>query len=265
MQADQRVEEAAAGLAVYFWGIPFLAVLITPHIPLEWEEGLGRSTLSVLAPDSMRCTDRRLTAAVDRITSILTAGQPKSYPFKVYVIKSPMVNAVALPGGYIIVYQGLIEKTLSPEELAGVIAHEIQHITKRHATKRIIEDSATGLMISAITGDVTGAAVYGAKAAHTLARLRYSRQDEDEADREGMRMVISAGIDPSGLIRFFDGMKDRNAVPGVLQYIATHPDMNQRIARLKKLAAETGGHAGRYMTLAEASDWDRIKNGCAGE
>ncbi|HQO81255.1 MAG TPA: M48 family metallopeptidase [Deltaproteobacteria bacterium] len=254
-----------AGLGIYFWGIPLMAELAAPLVPMEWEKRLGRSTLSVLAPEEMQCTDPKLDDAVRRITEILAAREPQSYPFRVYVVKSPMINALALPGGNIIIFSGLLEKTGSPEELAGVIAHEIQHITKRHALKRIIKDSSTGLMISAVTGDVTGAMVYGAKIAHMLAQLRYSRQDEEEADREGMHMLISAGIDPNGMIGFFETMQEQETMPGILQYVATHPDTGRRILQLKQLASAAEKAGGEYRSLPGKHDWDRLRKSCAGE
>jgi len=122
--------------------------------------------------------------------------------FKVFVVKSSIFNAVALPGGNIVVFSGLLENAESPESLAAVLAHEMQHIKKRHVTKKIIEDSSTGLIISAVSGDVTGSMLYGAKIARTLAVLSYSRQDEEEADDEGMKMLIAANIDPEAMINF---------------------------------------------------------------
>jgi len=254
-----------AGFCLYFWGIPFAAALVAPRIPMEWERNLGQSTLSALAPEEARCKDAELNETISRITEVLTAGTPAAYPFRVYVVESDMVNAVALPGGNIIIFSGLLERTGSPEELAGVIAHEIQHITKRHALKRIIEDSSTGLMISAVTGDVTGAMVYGVKIAHMLARLRYSRQDEEEADREGMRMILSAGVDPGGMIRFFETIEDENTAPGILQYVSTHPDMRQRTLKLRQLADSGDKPFGKYRPLPKREEWDRLRKSCSGE
>lgn len=248
------------GASIYLWGIPFIAGIITPLIPVAWEKGLGQSVLEILAPEDTQCRDPELNDALARITSILTAHETRRYTFKIYVIESEQVNAIALPGGSIILFSGLIQQSGSPEEIAGVIAHEIQHITRRHATKRIIEQSSTGFMISAVTGDMTGAMVYTVKIADTLAHLRYSRQDEDEADREGMKMILAAGIDPSGMIRLYEKIGDRGTLPGFLRYVSTHPDMDQRVQRLRKLAVRDGPR--RYRNLPAKDSWDRIKHRC---
>ncbi len=250
----------AAGVLLYFWGIPMLAAVATPMIPVEWEKGIGKSVLEALAPEEKQCKDPELNKALNDITAMLAAHDHSGYSFRVYVVDSNQVNALALPGGSIIIFRGLIEKTESPDEIAGVLAHEMQHITRRHATKRIIEDSSTGLMISAVTGDLTGAMMYTVKIANMLAQLSYSRSDEDEADEEGMKMVLASGIDPSGMIRLFETIKEQNTIPGFLQYVSTHPDMNKRIERLRKLSEE--GSAQTHRKLPGAGSWSRLKQNC---
>jgi Zn-dependent protease with chaperone function len=251
------------GLGVYFWLIPFAAELFAPCVPVQWETRLGESMLQSLAPEERRCTGPELDQALGGIVAVITAGDPGPYSFRVHVVNYPMVNALALPGGNIVVFRGLLEATGSPGELAGVIAHEIQHITRRHTTKRIIRDSSTGLLISAATGDITGVSMFGAKAAHTLARLRYSRQDEEEADREGMRMIISAGIDPQGMVRFFETLEEQSPGSGtLLEYVATHPEIGRRVMDLKRFASLAGEPAGGYAALPGKEDWERIKKSC---
>ena len=178
--------------------------------------------------------------------------------------KSPVVNAVALPGGNIVVFGGLLENTRSPEELAGVIAHEMQHISKRHVTKRIIEDSSAGVLISAISGDVTAVMVYGVKIAHTLAMLRYSRQDEEEADAEGMKMILAAGVDPNGMIRFYETLKAKRKMPEIFKYVSTHPDVDERIVKLQSVIAGSGVQEKSRPVLPQGDDWEHLKKRCGG-
>jgi len=250
------------GVFFYIWGIPLLAKTITPHIPLKWEKGMGDSALSFLAPKENRCHDKELQQAVDEIVTRLSAADLGPYSFKVFVVKSPIFNAIALPGGNIVVFGGLLEKTESPESLAAVLAHEMQHIKKRHVTKRIIEDSSTGLIISAVSGDVTGSMFYGMIIAHKLAMLSYSRQDEEEADAGGMKMLLAANIDPQAMISFFEIMKEKNSEFKIPQYLSTHPELDERISRLKTIIdqANTSPHA--YTKLAAGNNWNQLKKGC---
>jgi Zn-dependent protease with chaperone function len=252
----------ALGAFFYIWGIPLLAKTITPHIPLKWEKGMGDSALGFLAPEENRCNNNELQQAVDEIVARLSAADPDSYSFKVFVVKSPVFNAVALPGGNIVVFGGLLEKAESPESLAAVLAHEMQHIKKRHVTKRIIEDSSTGLIISAIAGDVTGSMLYGVKIAHNLAMLSYSRQDEEEADAGGIKMLIAANLDPQAMISFFEIMKEKNSKFKMPQYLSTHPDTTERISRLKTIIAQANTSPHAYTKLAAGNNWNQLKKGC---
>lgn len=253
----------AAGVFFYIWGIPLLAETITPHVPLEWEKGMGRSAIGFLAPEESRCADKELQKAVDEIVARLCAAGPDSYSFKVFVVKSPVFNAVALPGGYIVVFGGLLEKSPSPEALAAVIAHEMQHIKRRHVTKRIIEDSSTGIIISAVTGDVTGSMLYGLKIARHLAMLSYSRQDEEEADEGGINMLIAAKIDPQAMISFFEIMKEKKQKFETPQYLSTHPDTEKRISRLQMIINQANSSPHAYTKLTAADDWNQLRKRCS--
>ena len=154
-------------------------------------------------------------------------------------------------------------KTPSPEALAGVLAHEMQHVKKRHVTKRIIEDSSTGLIISAVSGDVTGSMLYGVKIARNLAILSYSRQDEEEADREGMKTLLAANIDPEPMINFFELLKEKNRNFKMPQYLSSHPDTDKRISRLKTIIARSKTTRHAYSKLSSGNNWNHIKKGCA--
>ena len=253
----------AAGVVFYIWGIPLLAKTITPHIPLKWEKGMGDSALGFLAPEESRCNNQELQKAIDEIVTRLSVADPDPYSFKVFVVKSPVFNAVALPGGNIVVFGGLLEKAQSPEALAAVIAHEMQHVKRRHVTKRIIEDSSTGLIISAVAGDVTGSMLYGLKIARNLAMLSYSRQDEDEADAGGIKMLIAANLDPQAMISFFEIMKEKNSKFKIPQYLSTHPDTVERISRLKTIIDQANTNTHSYIKLSSDNNWNQIKKRCS--
>ncbi|MFQ5961458.1 MAG: M48 family metallopeptidase, partial [Candidatus Methylomirabilales bacterium] len=193
---------AAIGLTIglYLWGIPAMAGVIARGVPVSWEQQLGQSVVEQLAPPEKECTDPIRIQAIDEIMTILTDALPYSpYTFQVTVVNDPTVNAFAAPGGYIVVFKGLLEKTQSAEELAAVLAHEIQHIEKRHSTRMMIQHASTGLLIAALTGGGGDASVWGLEGARALGILRYSRHHEEEADAEGLRLLVAANIDPTGM------------------------------------------------------------------
>ena len=254
--------------ALYLWGIPAIAGIVASQVPASWEEGLGEAVVENLAPAPKRCTDPTLTRAVEEITITLTRTLPSShYTFRVMVVDNPTVNAIAAPGGFIVLFRGLVERTQTPEELAGVLAHEVQHILKRHATRLLVQNASTGLLVAALTGDASGAMRFGLEGARILGILRYSRGHEEEADLEGIRMLIAARIDPAGLIRFFESLKDKEQGkegPAFLTYLSTHPSTADRVERLKALAAKADG---KWITLLPDLQWREITQIChaAGE
>src|SRR3990172_9034033 len=98
-------------VALYLWGIPAVASLIAPHVPVLWEERLGLAVVENLAPSEKRCADPNRTQVIDDIMTKLTTPLTMSpYTFRVIVVNSPVVNAFAAPGGYIVVFRGLIQQ-----------------------------------------------------------------------------------------------------------------------------------------------------------
>ncbi len=192
---------------------------------------------------------------------MLSASAPPSpYSFRVMVVNHPVVNAFAAPGGTIVIFQGLLERTRTPEELAGVLAHEMQHILRRHATRALLQQLSIKLILAAATGDATGLA-YGLEGASALGMLRYNRQNEEEADREAVRMLMTSGIDPQGLITFFETIQRENEKSLKLpSYLSTHPELKDRLSRLKAL---TAGRRTPPNRLFPGYDWRDMGGFCA--
>jgi predicted Zn-dependent protease len=227
-------------MALYLWGIPAVAGIVAARVPVSWEEQLGQAVAEQVATPSARCTDPIRTQAIEEIMTTLTSALPSSpYTFRVMVVDNPSVNALAAPGGYVVVFRGLLERTQAAEELAGVLAHEMQHIVKRHATRMLIQHASTRLLLAALTGGASDARAWALEGARTLGILRYSRRYEAEADTEGIRMLAAAGIDAKGMITFFESLREEETgTPELLQYLSTHPSTADRIKRLQSMAAQ---------------------------
>jgi predicted Zn-dependent protease len=248
-------------VAIYLWGIPGVASVVTPYVPTSWEARLGRAVSDHLAPADKRCVEATRTPAIEEIANALLVPVQKSpYTFKVAVVNHPSVNALAAPGGYVVVFRGLLEATESPEELAGVLAHEFQHILLRHSTRALLRHASTGLLVAAVTGDISGAMAFGVEGARLLGELRYSRQDEEEADREGLRLLVAAGVDPAGMIAFFETLERKHGPASVLPpYLSTHPTPEKRIERLRSLIPPIPAVTTR---LLPGRDWRAIRSFC---
>lgn len=248
-----------AGL--YLWGIPAVANLLAPLVPLSWEERLGDSVLEHVAPTDLRCNDSIRSAKLEWILDRLSSAVPDSpYHLQLTVVDRSAINAFALPGGRIVVLRGLLEAADTPEQLAGVLAHELQHVYKRHSTRAVMEQVSTGLLIAAVTGDITGTLASGIEGARVLGMLRYSRIHEEEADREGLRMLKAVGIDSAGMIAFYRMMEDEHTRrANTPSYLSTHPDTGDRIANLVMLAGPSPLHP---TALLSGEEWNDVRSIC---
>jgi predicted Zn-dependent protease len=251
----------AVAVGAYQWGIPWLAGLLAPRVPVAWEERLGEAALAELAPPERRCGSpagaRGLSSMVEGLTRPLG---PIPYSLRVHVLDRPEVNAFALPGGHIVLLRGLVERARGPEELAGVVAHELQHVLRRHGMRMILQHASVGLLITVLAGDPTGAMGYGIEVARSLGTLRYTRQAEEEADLWGARMLVAAGVDPGGLASFLEKLDDTAAQGRLPAYLSSHPTSADRIARLRALA---GPSPGATAPLIDADEWQAIRAMCS--
>jgi Zn-dependent protease with chaperone function len=255
------VTAAAIGAGLYMWGIPAAASVLAARVPVSWEERLGQAAVQEITASKRRCADPERDEAIGEIVKRLLEPQPRApYTIRVIVVDDLTVNAFAVPGGQVVLLRGLVERARTPEELAGVLAHELQHVLQRHATRLLLQHASTGLLIVAVSGDLTGAMAYGIESARVLGTLRYSRHLESEADVEGLRMLLAAEVDPRGMIAFFDTMRaQERATPSATRYLASHPLAGDRVETLKRLAAS---HTKAFRPLLPGRDWADVRRVC---
>jgi len=153
----------------------------------------------------------------------------------------------------------MLQTAERPEELAGVLAHEMQHIYRRHAMKALVRDLSIAAIVGAVFGDITGIGALAVAAGRTLTTLHYSRETETEADREGLRLLQAARIEPAGMVRFFETLKKHTGDAGLPAYLSTHPDTEQRLAEMKALAAAMPVQS--EPLLADVK-WDEVRKLC---
>jgi beta-barrel assembly-enhancing protease len=251
----------ALAVGIYYVGIPAFARVAAAHVPVSWEEKLGSAIVDHFAPPNRRCEDAPRQARLESIVARLTAKRPPPYAVRLTVVNSPIVNALAAPGGHILVFRGLLERTETAEELAGVLAHEIAHVEHRHVTRAIFQQASTGVLMAALAGDISGVVAFGLEGARTLGDLQMSRAAEIEADQEGMRRIQEARVDPAGTITFFEKLakREREHNDSLARYLRTHPTTMERIASLRALAAMAPGPPER---LLPDDDWNAVKSLC---
>ncbi len=176
----------------------------------------------------------------NRIARLTSRGTELNWQFQ--VVNSSDVNAFALPGGYIYVNRGVIERASNMSELAGVLAHEIQHIVKRHTIKQMAQAQNAGLGVNILCGITSvcnsGIAQAGINVAGTAVFAKFSRTDEQQADEGGFDNVLRAGIDPRGMYTFFQKLLAEEQASGgrgaTAGWFADHPGTTDRLADIQR-------------------------------
>ncbi|MGE0824655.1 MAG: M48 family metallopeptidase [Candidatus Binatia bacterium] len=254
-------------VAVVCLGVPRLADPLARSIPLQWEASLGRHVTSTFTHHTNVCRNQPGEAALRTLTERLAATLPAPFPVTVHVSRIPAVNAFALPGGHVVVFQELIESAQSPEEVAGVLAHEMAHQVQRHPLRGVIRSMGLHVVSAAVVGGFSLAAFSGAYVGETMLGLSFSREDESEADRIGVGMLNRANIRADGLIAFFQRYQvtNRSAASGpestedhLLTFLSTHPPGQTRIAAIRAMMQGEGD----AMT---ADQWRALQKICGTE
>jgi predicted Zn-dependent protease len=230
------------------------AGFLAAKVPPAWEEKLGQSVIDSYAPETM-VGDASLNADLGKLTSLLTeAVASRRYTFRFYIVEDETLNAFATPGGFVVLHSGLILKADSAEEVLGVLGHEIAHVTRQHSLKHIISSAGTFLLIQALLGDASGLLAVVADAGPYLLSQQFSRDNERDADQTGFDYLVRAGVDPAGMVRFFEKLQresgERDAVEGTLNFLSTHPTTAERIERLRTRLTEVD------RALVTAVDFD---------
>lgn len=189
----------SAGLGLLLAILYFLPVLIVPIIPDSYARHLGDSVSSqILISFGGACGGEDGADVLDQLAAKLTPEDTDGFRIRVDVVNSPVVNAVALPGGRIIFFRGLIDKAESADEVAGVLAHEIGHVAHRHGLENMARTLGFQVVLGALVGGTTG------ETGQMMLSMSFSRDAEREADRMAIDMLSGAGISAEGFAAFFD-------------------------------------------------------------
>lgn len=244
-------------LGISYFGVRRAARASIDLVPLAADEKLGKLAYENMDHEGRELRDPVLTGAVKAIVKRLAATQPKdNFQYNVHVIDADIVNAFALPGGEIVVYTGLLRAADTPEQLAGVLAHEMGHVRRRHGMRRIAQSLGVIGAVQLMFGDVSGISAIAIEVLRVSTINAYSRDQEREADDEGVAILRAARIDPRALADFFELLQKReSSLPGALSWLGTHPDLAERIATVRKLAAEQPVRNPKPFEL----DWPAVK------
>lgn len=205
-------------------------------LPLSVDKKFGALVSEKFLSNSQIIDNKVITLALKNISTKIIP-ENSYYKYNIKLVKNPAINAFALPDGQIIVFTGLIAASKSPEEIAGVIAHEISHVELRHGIRQLIRVMG----ISYLTAIVIGVGFEGAEIPETISEIanvliyvKYSQEFEKEADLNAVALLHNTGISIKGFITFFDRLIHNEKTPEILSWISTHPDNKTRSEYLKE-------------------------------
>lgn len=282
--ARKRVAFWITAMFVLFGGGWFAlansAPVIAAMMPISMEERMGRTAIEQVTlifggwkgSDELTCRDEAGLRALEAMTARLKAVDESEYEFKVRVLDIPIPNAFAAPGGYIVIFDGLLELAESPDEVAGVLAHEMTHVTHRHATANMVRSiGLQAFIIPLLTGGTMASDVMTG-VGQMAVQASYTRDAEADADMGAVELMNSAGLKAASFtdlllrieekygIRSDEDGEDAERDGGVFSIpdmLSTHPSTPDR-ARVVREAAAPGGDAG----LTE-EQWNALKSICA--
>lgn len=223
-------------------------------IPARWEKSWGDEVVETVTKTAPFCQESKGQEALQTLVKRLAATTEAPFPFTVHVSNAPIANAFAVPGGQIVIFRGLLDVAATPEEVAGVLAHEMAHEVQRHPTRGVVRSVGIKTVMGLVGGNM-GRAMNAATGA--LLNLSHSRGDESEADSIGVDMLNKANIRADGLIHFFARMSSgrESQQSTVLTYLSTHPSDTSRVAAIRRLARGQG----EAMTMKE---WQALRSIC---
>ena len=239
----------AAGLPAAEIDLPDIGSPADAVLSKNEENRLGRAIMAQIRASGELVEDPQITEYINEIGHRIAAhaNADGNHEFSFFVVDNPVINAFALPGGFVGVHTGLLEATRNEDELAGVLAHEVAHVTQRHIARRIHANQrqsilTTAIMLGAILAGAAGAggdamqgAIAVAQGTAAQQQINFTRANEYEADRVGISALAAAGFDPQGMGSFFEVIS-RGTQPHeyrVPEFLRTHPVSSARIAEAR--------------------------------
>ena len=250
-------------------GLPDLGESSRTDLPPYMERRIGESIMrDIRLREPSYIDDVEVAAYLNTLGARLSAAMPEAgQSFEFFALRDATLNAFALPGGYIGVHSGLILAAQSESELAGVLSHEIAHVTQKHLARLMGKQNqaqmtqwlaiAVAILAARSNSDISQAAMATGAAAGVQTMLNYSRDFEREADRIGIQTLDRAGFDVRGMASFFERMQKfgrlyENNAPG---YLRTHPLTIERISDMENRILQA-----QYRQVADSTEFQLVRS-----
>jgi predicted Zn-dependent protease len=243
--------------ALIYCGIPSVSGFFARFVPLSIEQKLGKYVIDEIFPNRVICETVAGRQALEKLLTRL-APADSDYEFQLEIIDSDWVNALAFPGGKILIFRGLLEKSHSAEALSGVLAHEMQHVLQRHGTENLLSQTALSGLFKLLVGEANALTETIFQGVKTLSLLKYTRELETEADDLALQLLIQAKVDSDEMLAIFRVLQKQS--PSLPESFSTHPDMSSRLKRLGTLIAQNLDYVSEPI-LSEYS-WKSLQDIC---
>ncbi|ANQ50421.1 M48 family metallopeptidase [Flammeovirga sp. MY04] len=231
------------------------------NVPISWEEQMGDELFESIKKEYTFIENDSLIGVLgNELQPLINQVEAEGFHIELYLVEDASINAFALPGGKVMINSGLIKNASSWDEVAGVMAHEISHVSLRHHVRGAIDKIGFFSVVYLFLGD--GSAVM-ATLANTMFELQttaYSRTLEQEADSQGINYLQQSRINPEGMIQFFEMLDEKHEmtqIDSLLQFVSTHPSTPDRINDLKEQIEDKKEN--NYISFQ--SNYDDFKEG----
>ncbi|PPR62623.1 MAG: Beta-barrel assembly-enhancing protease [Alphaproteobacteria bacterium MarineAlpha4_Bin2] len=262
LQAISVVTATVAIACLLYLTLPILLHPLLNVFPAKWELSLGTSVVASIPGANNACRNESGRQSLTKLTRSLSQVMDLPYPVTVTVARMNIKNAFAAPGGFIVIGKDLVEEMASPDEFAGVLAHEMAHIAERHPISRIIHILGISVIFDMIVGSDATVAETLLQGAGLLLFLSHSRDDEREADRIALESLIKAGFSTKGLSTLFARLRPKYEdhrgmkVDTLSSWLNTHPSFAERIDNASAKIKNTGKAA------LSSPEWAALKTIC---
>jgi len=230
------------GCVVATWlvsaSLSFMVRTVADRVPMSWEDSFGKNAIAELRSDGKLLDDTNEVAQLAAVAAPLISALPENRRnLKFYILDDSEPNAFALPGGYVVVHSGLLAMVDTPEQLLGVLAHEIAHETQRHMIRHEISAAGPLVIFGVFLHSRSGVGNLLALGSGLMVFEGFSQEYEQEADDVGWKYLVAANIDPHGMIETFKKLQASEDPLGLDRHMShafdSHPALTKRIKRLE--------------------------------
>lgn len=242
------------GLVLILWGYPKITPFIAKSIPHSWDDSLGKWVVANIAQGRKECVAPDGQKALNKLIQRISQSD-LPYQIKVIDFGPENINAFATAGNHIVIMSGLIDFAQSPEELLGVVAHEMGHAIEHHPTDGLLRVLGINIIMVATFGT---SATYPTQLLH----MKYSREKEAQADQIAVKLLKAANVNVLGLATFFERLNQKmslsNDYEAIMEYVSDHPGLMGRVQMIKNQADQQ-----KPITPISNKEWHAIKGICS--